>query len=427
MKKMSMIRGRRRMIAALVATAACLAPGLAACSGGNATGASSDGPSGTIKFLGHTGIQASMDPVIKSFEAAYPNIHVQTQYAPSGPTYTQTVVTQIQGGNAPDVFYSNGGTGSSFSISPLAKSGKILDLSDQSWASTIPSDATDMYKIDGKTYGLNLDESPSGILYNVGTFSKMGLRAPKTFSDVLQVCSTARSQGRYGIALPGQNAGFAAEIVAGSIVYSSTPDWDAQRNAGKTTFAGTAGWQQTLSRFQQMQNAECFQPGAASASSPQAIQAMTTGQALMTIVPSGTIGSVANGKPNDWAMAPFPGDSESQTRATIGYQDALAVSSTTKNKAAALAFLNYLAGPAASTYANASGTVSLADAKSGTLSQPLQGVKPYFDNKTTISRPADRWPGGGALNTLSTAVVSSMTGQSSIDDALKSVDQAWGK
>ena len=415
-------------VAAMAMAAVCLIPALAACGGGgSSSSASSAGPSGTIRFLGHTGIQAAMDPVIKSFEAAYPNIHVQTQYAPSGPTYTQTVVTQIQGGNAADVFYSNGGTGSSFSVIPLAKSGKILDLSDQSWASNIPSDAADMYKVDGKTYGLNLDESPTGILYNVNTFSQMGLQAPKTFADVLKICSSARSQGKYGIALPGQNAGFAAEIVAGSTVYSTTPDWDAQRNADKTTFAGTAGWQQTLAWFQQMQNAQCFQPGAASASSPQAIQAMTTGQALMTIVPSGTIGSVANGKPNDWAMVPFPGDSEAKTRAVIGYQDALAVSSTTKNKAAALAFLNYLAGQAASTYATNSGTVSLADAKSGTLPQPLQGFKPYLDNKTTIARQADRWPGGGALNALGTAVVSSMTGQSSIDDALKSVDQAWGK
>lgn len=420
---MSSIKKRHRWLAAIAG--ACLVPALAACSSGGSTGGSSGG--GTVRFLGHTGLQASMDPVIKSFKEAHPDIDVQVQYSPAGPTYGQTLITQIQGGNAPDVFYGNGGTGATESLIPLAKSGKLLDLSDQAWAASIPEAAADMYKVDGKVYGLVMDAAPHGILFKPASLKAMGLQAPETFSDVLKICAAARAQDKYGIALAGQSAGFAAEIVAASVVYSKTPDWNAQRTANKVTFADTPEWQETLKRFQQMREAQCFQPGAESASTPQSFQPMTAGQTLMTIVPSGALGSVAAGSPQDWAMVPFPGDTKEQTRAPIGYQDGLALSAGTKNKAAALEFLKFVAGQGATTRAQLSGTVTLADTKDAKLPQSLKGFEPYITNSQTIPRSHDTWAGGGALNTLSTAVVSSMTGQASIPDALRTVDKAWGK
>lgn len=421
---MSSIKKRHRWMAAIAG--ACLVPALAACSSGGASSDNSNG-GGTIRFLGHTGLQASMDPVIKSFKEAHPDINVEVQYSPAGPTYGQTLITQIQGGNAPDVFYGNGGTGATESLIPLAKSGKLLDLSDQPWASSIPEKAADMYKVDGKVYGLVMDAAPHGILFKPANLAALGVQAPETFSDVLKICAAARTQDKYGIALAGQSAGFAAEIVAAGLVYSKTPDWNAQRTDNKVTFADTPEWQETLKRFQQMRDAQCFQPGAESASTPQSFQPMTAGQTLMTIVPSGALGSVAAGSPQDWAMVPFPGDTREQTRAPIGYQDGLAVSAKTKNKAAALEFLKFVAGQGAATRADLSGTVTLADAKDAKLPQSLQGFAPYITNNQTIPRSHDTWAGGGALNTLSTAVISSMTGQASIPDALKTVDAAWGK
>ncbi|MBQ0855535.1 extracellular solute-binding protein [Streptomyces sp. BH-SS-21] len=414
---------RSRWIGALMA-GACIAPMLTACGGGDSASGSGGN---TIRFLGHTGLQASMDEVIKAFETAHPDIHVQTQYAPAGPTYGQTLITQIQGGNAPDVFYGNGGTGATESLIPLAKSGKLLDLSGQAWAADIPKAAEGMYKVDGKTYGLMMDESPQGILYKPAAFKSMGLSTPKTFSDVLALCKAARGKDKYGISLSGQSAGYAAEIVAASLVYSAEPQWNTKRNAGEVTFSGTSGWEETLERFRQMRKADCFQPGAESASTPQSFEPMTSGKALMTIVPSGALGAVAAGKPNDWAMVAFPGDTEAQTRVSVGYQDALGVSAATKKKTAALQFLDFVAGDGASTRAELSGTVSLAQAKAGDLPKTLQGFKQPYDKNLTIARPHDQWAGGGAMNALSTAVVAFMTGQSSAVDALKTVDKAWGQ
>lgn len=405
-----------------VTAAVLLFPTLTACGGSDDAGSAT-----TIRFLGHTGLQASMDPVIEAFRKAHPDIAVEAQYSPAGPTYGQTLITQIQGGNAPDVFFGNGGTGATESLIPLAKSGKLLDLTAQSWASSLPAAAKDMYTVDGKVYGLLMDEAPHGILYKPANLEALGLTPPTTFAQVLDICTAARAQDKYGIALSGQSAGFAAEMVAASLVYSETPDWNTQRTDGQVTFADSTGWQETLKRFQQMRDAECFQPGAESASTPQSFQPMTAGQTLMTIVPSGALGSVAAGAPADWAMTAFPGDDETTTRVVVGYQDGLAVSADTKVKDAALLFVDFVAGAGAATRAELSGTVAIADAEAGKLPANLSGFGPFYADDQTIARPHDTWAGGGALNALNTAVVAAMTGQSSITDALATVDTAWGK
>jgi raffinose/stachyose/melibiose transport system substrate-binding protein len=404
------------------AVAICIAPSLVACGGGDSE---SDG--NTVRFLGHTGLEPSMKVVIEEFEKEHPDIDIKATYAPAGPTFGQTLVTQVQGGNAPDVFYTNGGTGATESLVPLAESGKLMDLSDESWVDSIPEAATDMYTVDDKVYGLLMDEAPHGLLYKPASLDELGLEAPKTFDDVLNVCKVARDNDKYGIALSGQSAGFATEIIAADTVFAQDPEWNAKRANDETTFADTPGWTEAIDRLVQLDEAECFQPGAETASTPQSFEPMISGQTLMTIVPSGALGAVAEGKPEDWAMSPFPGETDADTRVPVGYQDGLAVSAETESKDAALTFLEFVANEGAATRAELSGTVSLAQAAEGDFPSSLSAFAPYYENEQTIARPHDTWAGGGALNALNVAVVAVMTGQQSADEALATVDQAWGR
>lgn len=415
---------RNRGLAVAMAAGVCLAAALAGCSDDAGSGS---GPQATVHFVGHTGLKSSMDKVIGDFEAANPGIKIEAQYVPAGPTYGQTLITQIQSGNAPDVFYGNGGTGATESLIPLAKSGKLLDLSDQAWVKNMPEQAAPLYQVDGKTYGLLMDMAPHGILYNVANLKAMSIEPPKTFDDVLAICAKAKDAGKVGIAFPGQQASSPTEIIAASTVYGTDPDWNTKRAAGQVTFAGTAGWQDAFGMVKQMSDAGCFQAGWQTASTPQSFEPLTAGTALMTIVPSGALGSVANGKPDEWAVAPFPAKTEADTRVAIGYQDGLAVSAETTQKDAALKFLDYVAGPGAATRAKLSGTVTIADAKAGTLPSTLTGFQPFISGGKTVSRPHDTWPGGSTANAMNTAVVAAVTGQQSVADALKAVDDAWGK
>lgn len=406
---------RHRIGIAAVAVAACLA--MTACGGS----ASDDGTS-TIRFMGHSGLQESLDPIIEEFEKAHPDITVEAEYSPAGPTYGQTLVTQVQAGNAPDIFYTNGGDGATESLLPMAEAGQLLDLSDEDWVSNIPEEAKDLYQVDGRTYGLLMDEAPHGILYKVSTWDELGIEVPTTYDEVLDICATARANDKYAIALPGQNSGIAVETMAASLVLSQDPEWNTSFAAGDATFSDTEGWVTTMQRVEEMAGAECFQPGAASAQTADQNSALTSGQALMAIAPSGTITSIADGRPEEWAMAPFPGDSVEDTRLVVGYQDGLAASADTESPEAVREFLAFIADEGASTRAEISGTISLADAREGALSTSLEGLTSAYEDGRTVSRLHDTWSGGGVFSALSTATAAVVSGQSSVEDALADVD-----
>ena len=93
----------------------------------------------------------------------------------------------------------------------------------------------------------------------------LGLQVPKTTSQFLAACRTAKAKGKYFLNLAGasaQNASLFATVVATSHVLAKDPGWNLKRITGKTTFAGTPQWRTTLQTIVDMKNAGCFPPGA---------------------------------------------------------------------------------------------------------------------------------------------------------------------
>lgn len=370
-----------------------------------------------------------MTQIIQNFEKANPSIHVNAQYIQPGPGYTQALLTQIQGGNAPDVFYTTGGSASngSASVLPLAKAGKLLDLSSQPWASAVPTAAHNLFYSGSGLYGLPLYESPLSVIYNATEFKKLGLTAPSTFSGLLALCTKIHSDGKTGIALPGQTAAQVPIEIAANTVYANTPTWNTQRTAGQTTFAGTAGWQEALQHYVAMDKQGCFQAGAAGSSVPQAFQLVAGGQALMFVGPVDAIGVLSGlAKGSTFAAFPLPGDSPASTRAMVTYSDALAVSATSANKAGATKFIDFVASPAqAALLAKLSGAISISQASSGDLPSNLSAFVPFYKaNKVTPYAP-DEWISEGVLNAFDPVTTGLLTGQQTVSGGLKSIDQAW--
>ncbi|MBO1741810.1 extracellular solute-binding protein [Leifsonia sp. TF02-11] len=138
---------------------------LAGCSGsGNSSGTEPQ----TITFAyGATNDQdkAAYDSLATSFMAENKGVTVTTQNLPVQ-SYPTTIATRVQGGNAPDTFYAEGGTGQSNSILPWAKSGLVLPLDDPSIASNLPDSAKSLYTYNGKIYGVPLGTQLNGVIYN---------------------------------------------------------------------------------------------------------------------------------------------------------------------------------------------------------------------------------------------------------------------
>jgi len=369
----------------------------------------------------------ALTPVIASFEKANPAIQVNVQYIPPGTSYTDTLTTEISGGNAPDVFYTNPGyvQMGSASLLTLAKSGGVADLTSQPWASQVPAIARSGFELNGKVYGLPLGGASAGLVYNETEFAKLKLTPPTTWSGMLTLCRTIKADGKIPIALPGQFGAFLPMSIAMSSVYESDPGWDSQLAAKKTTFAGTAGWQLAYQRVSQMNQAGCFQPGAVSSTTAQAFQLVASGQALMYAGPTAALGGIAPvAQGATFGAFPIPADSVASTRVMTAFGDAMAISSHSTHEAAAIKFVDYLAQPGIATpLANKAGDISVAQANSDQLPSSLTAFDSYFAQNKTVAFPA--WLGAGQLVALSTATQAVLNGgQGSVTSALQGIDRS---
>ena len=203
----------------------------------------------TLKLLAQANGQGNpqLQAIIDKFMQLNPDIKVEATYLPIGTTYANTLRTQLQSGNAPDVFYVTAGTGGLQSVLPLAKAGYVADLSKQPWVKTFPLAPANrpLYWRRGVLTALPFDVVPVGVMYNTEVMAGLGLEPPKTQTQFLAACRTAKSKGKHFLNLAGasaQNASLFATVVATSTVLAKDPGWNLKRLAGKTTFAGTPTW-----------------------------------------------------------------------------------------------------------------------------------------------------------------------------------------
>jgi raffinose/stachyose/melibiose transport system substrate-binding protein len=211
-------------------------------------------------------------------------------------------------------------------------------------------------------------------------------------------------------------------------VYASDPTWDTKRAANEVTFAGSAGWQKVMQQIDDMNKKGFYQEGAAGTGIPQAFQTVASGQALMFIGPFDALGPImgmAQGKVN-FAAFPLPGETADSTVAMMIYSQALAVSADSKNQEAAKKFLEFVSQPDQGAILTASGgTISIPDAAKGNFPPYLSSFAPLYTAGKTVAYPAAGWPGEEVLNAFNAAATGVVTGQMTIDEALKGVDQAW--
>lgn len=383
---------------------------------------------GQLRVVSHTASRVGLDALIHNFNISYPNIKVETQYLPTGAQLGTTELALINS-NPPDIFFVNPAPGGDVPMPSLAAAGKLMDLTNRPFVKRIPKQDRSVFFIKGHVYAAPLFKTASGMNVNMTEMKKRGWAVPSTFNQLLQLCGKAKEAGINLIALPGLSGQEVENAISASIVYSAVPNWDKQRLAGKVTFAGTPQWASVFQHLIQMRDADCFQPGWQAAGPSDMVNFMAPGKTVMQIAPSQGISTLKNARPDvTWASVPFPGDTPAQTRGMLGYNFSLGISSTTRNKAAALAFIDFAGREGQSRLiASISGSISLHDVNVGNIPAALSGYMPLFKADKIVGRPAAIWPTPSPGNTLNTGMDAVLTGQKSIPDMLAGVDAAWGK
>ncbi|MFG1681191.1 ABC transporter substrate-binding protein [Nonomuraea sp. NPDC049269] len=415
-------------------SAAVVALALAGCS----SSSSSDSGSGsggktefTLTYAKSNNIQSPFEVLAKEYMTANPNITIKLEGKPND-TYGDSIRTQLQAGNAADVIETEGGSGQSRSVVPLAEAKFLEPLSD-AVTKTIPSGSESLFQLNGTTYGEPLGISYVGLVYNTVAAQAAGLTAaPKSLDEVKAACTKAATAGKALFVLAGAtvpNAGITSLIISATRVYADDPDWNTKRAGGKTTFAGTKGWQDTLQTIVDLNKAGCFQKGAEGAGFDAITNNMAKGTSVSFFGPLGSASELQKAAPQQKFVAeafpPATADGKAFGVASATYS--LSINAASQKKEAAKAFIDWLADPAqASLFAKASGGLPISGLQQQDLSTTIYAdVADLLKKGDYTPLPNSGWKSAGVYDALGTGVQGLLTGQSTVDKVLKAMDTAW--
>jgi raffinose/stachyose/melibiose transport system substrate-binding protein len=418
---------RTGILAATTAGALILA-GCSGSTGGGSTDTQKDTNEFSLAFGISNDVTTGYQLLAEQYMEENPDVTITINALP-GETYAQTIRTQLQSGNASDVFVSSPGTGQAFSVVTLAEAGLVEPLGDTA-TSLIPSGSEAQFIVDGKTYGQALDIAFVGNVFN----TTPGIEYPADFAGILDTCKSVAADGKSLFVVAGSvgaNAGIMAQTIAATRVYAETPDWDAQRVAGEVTFADTQGWKDTLEAIVDMYDAGCFQAGVEGAGFDAITNGLTQGTSISMFGPSGTateINKAADGHAN-FVVEAFPAAKTSDKQFAIASSTyAYSIAANSKNKVAAQKFLDWMAEPEQSkSFADDQGTLPVSGLDeldlTGTVYEPVEDVLKSGDY---LPIPNSSWPNAAVYDALGAGVQGLFTGQKTVDQVLADMDAAWG-
>ncbi len=224
----------------------------------------------TWSYWGDPGELPPNFEVIEQFEAAHPDISIETQHAPWS-TYFDRLQTQWAGGVSPDVMFLN-------NVPSYASRGVLAELDDLVETSGFDisgyhPDMLRIFMLDGNLHGFPRDNDTTVLYYNMDLFDEAGVAYPddtwdwdtlREAASALTVRDDAGRNMQYGVVLEAnkypnwvhQNGGLifddpvapthfhlaepaaveAIQFIADLInVDGSAPSFDAQQQMGSTT------------------------------------------------------------------------------------------------------------------------------------------------------------------------------------------------
>lgn len=243
---------RSGRLLAVATTVSAMAISLAACGGGS-SGASGDG---TVTlhvqaWKGGGAEPANVAEINKAFEKANPKIKVDFEYITANDTYVQKLQPELLGGKAGDVIMVD-----TDKMKKWGASGYLADLSKESWAGKIASDAKPFAQSDGKTLAMPMELIGIGLYANMDLLKKAGItEVPADWPTFLADLAKVKKAGINPIALPDKSAWTGSSVfqAAGStLVYNKNKQWDADFLAGKTSF--DPDWKSSLEQLKTLED-----------------------------------------------------------------------------------------------------------------------------------------------------------------------------
>ena len=315
--------------------------GLSACS---SQGESTDGKV-TIEYFNQKGEMVdTLREIAKDFEKENPNVHVKVVNVPNA---GEVLKTRVLAGDVPDVIniYPQ-----SIELQEWAKAGYFEDLSNKDYLKRVKNHYADKYAIDGKIYNIPYTANAYGIYYNKDKFKELGLKVPETWEEFEELVDTIIAKGETPFAIAGADTwtlnGYhqlALATATGGGKEANDYLRFSKPNAIKSSDSVLKDDFRLLDLFRKK---GAMQTNWQGAGYTDVVGAFARGDALMTPNGSWAITAINAQDPKfNVGTFPFPGKQKGQSL-TIGAGDlAWSISSSSKHKKEANAFVEYMSRP----------------------------------------------------------------------------------
>ncbi|MFU1720243.1 ABC transporter substrate-binding protein [Bacillus velezensis] len=326
----------KKLICLFVLLAVCLSA--AACS---SQSSSSDGKV-TLKFFHRWPKEPEksyFEEAVKEFEAAHPDIHIQTE-AVLNDSYKDKVKVMLGTTSPPDIFFS----WSDRFAYKFIKGDKALDLSsyyqqDKDWSSQLVQSQIKPFTHDGKQYGVPWQMDAKSFFYNKDIFNTLHLKPPATWDELITVSEKLKENGYIPISF-GTKAHWTISHYIGTLnqrmVDEKTRAKDYSPETGEFT---DEGYVKALEKLQEL--LPYFTKHVNSVDHEYVRQQFTSGKAAMIYAETAEIKLV---EPVNLGLFPFPKISgeKGSPRALTGSPEGFMISSKTKHPKEAMEFLQFL-------------------------------------------------------------------------------------
>jgi len=315
--------------------------GLSACS---SQGESTDGKV-TIEYFNQKGEMVdTLREIAKDFEKENPNVHVKVVNVPNA---GEVLKTRVLAGDIPDVVNI---FPQSIEFQEWAKAGYFEDLSNKDYLKRVKNHYADKYAIDGKIYNIPYTANAYGIYYNKDKFKELGLKVPETWEEFEELVDTIIAKGETPFAIAGADTWTLNGYHQLALATSTGGGKEAndylrfsKPNAIKSSDSVLKDDFRLLDLFRKK---GAMQTNWQGAGYTDVVGAFARGDALMTPNGSWAITAINAQDPKfNVGTFPFPGKQKGQSL-TIGAGDlAWSISSSSKHKKEANAFVEYMSRP----------------------------------------------------------------------------------
>lgn len=373
---------------------------------------------------------AGLEAVVAAYQAEHPEADVTVTSANTD-QYQAALRTELGSGTAADVVFVWPGNGNPAALEQLPVN-LFVDLTDASWLPEYPEFVKPLLIKEDKA----VLAVPAGFayapVYNENALDEAGLDAPQSWKETLAYCADAQSQGRFAYVLPANNPYAVMSVFYNMVVdpvYGKGFQFDEDLANGDTTFDSDKGYKLAIQRFQEMIDANCFQPDATGTTYEQAYAMLADGSALGIFQSGARLAALKAVAPEiDFKLYAFHSDDDESTDAVIlSTSGGAAVNAKSENVPGALAFLQFLMENADVYTGALPGTIPIA----------LDGFEPATDNdQFLVDVVADGraahflnqlWPNAEIESTMVSGLQGILTGITTGDAVLKEMQAAFDR